>query len=222
MEGHAGADQLNPADANAVTEVAETDAPETEAPETEASETETSQSTAVIDGSDDAARASGLRRSWLVLVGLSLVLIAGGVAVAGYLALRSHDVTATTARHDAAALAAAKDCVAATHAPDAAAMSASQMKIIDCATGAFGTQATLYSGVLVDAYQAANVRVQVSDLRAAVEKNNPDGSVDVLVAVRTKISNTDTQGVEQGYRLRVNMVPVDGTYKIARLDQVSS
>ena len=214
MEGHAGADQLNPTDANAVTEVVDQTA-ETEASEAPASETS-------IDESGDLTRTSGLRRSWLVLIGLSLGLIAGGVAVAGYLALRSHDVTATTARDDAAALAAAKECVAATHAPDAAAMSASQMKIIDCATGAFGTQATLYSGVLVDAYQAANVRVQVSDLRAAVEKNNPDGSVDVLVAVRTKISNTDTQGVEQGYRLRVNMVPVDGTYKIARLDQVSS
>lgn len=221
MEGHAGTDQLNPADANAVTEDAvPTD--ETQASETQPSETPASESTSTIDGPADASRSSGLRRSWLVLLGLALVLIACGVAFAGYVALRSHDLNATTARADAAALVAAKDCVAATHAPDATAMSASQMKIIDCATGAFGTQATLYSGVLVDAYQAANVKVQVSDLRAAVEKNNPDGSVDVLVAVRTKISNTDTPGVEQGYRLRVNMVPVDGTFKIAKLDQVSS
>jgi Mce-associated membrane protein len=161
-------------------------------------------------------------RGGFAAVGAVLALMAVGVGVAGYLALRSHDASAAIARNDAAALAAAKDCVAATHAPDASAMSASQMKIIDCATGAFGTQATLYSGVLVDAYQAANVKVQVSDLRAAVEKNNPDGSIDVLVAVRTKISNSDTEGKEQGYRLRVQMVSVDGQYKVAKLDQVSS
>ena len=236
MEGHAGADQLNPTDANAVTEgvdqttkteaqeapASATEASGTEASEAQAPDTEADASETSVDGSGDLTRTPGLRRSWLVLTAAMLVLVAGAVGVAGYLALRTHDANATTARADAAALAAAKECVAATHAPDATAMSASQMKIIDCATGSFGTQATLYSGVLVDAYQAANVKVQVSDLRAAVEKNNPDGSVDVLVAVRTKISNTDTPGVEQGYRLRVNMMPVDGTYKIAKLDQVSS
>ena len=46
------------------------------------------------------------------------------------------------------------------------AMIASQSKIIECSTGEFGAQATLYSSVLVDAYQAANVKVQVSDMRA--------------------------------------------------------
>jgi Mce-associated membrane protein len=76
--------------------------------------------------------------------------------------------------------------------------------------------------VLVDAYQAANVKVAVSDMRAAVERHNGDGSVDVLVAVRVKVTNSDTADQEQGYRLRVQMAPDAGTYKIARLDQVSS
>ena len=88
---------------------------------------------------------------------------------------------------------AAKDCVAATQAPDTAAMAASQPKIIECATGDFGVQANLYSGMLVDAYQAANVKVQVSDMRAAVERHNDDGSVDVLVAVRVKVTNSEAQ-----------------------------
>ena len=122
----------------------------------------------------------------------------------------------------AAALQAAKDCVAATHAPDTAAMTAAQSKIIECSTGDFGAQATLYSSVLVDAYQAANVKVAVSDMRAAVERHNDDGSVDVLVAVRVKVTNSEAADQEQGYRLRVQMAPDDGTYKIARLDQVSS
>ena len=100
-------------------------------------------------------------------------------------------------------------------------MLASQRKIIDCATGDFGAQAALYSGVLVDAYQASKAQVQVSDLRAAVERHNPDGSMDILVALRIKLSNTTAQDQEVGYRLRVQMAPDNGTYKIARLDQVT-
>ena len=119
------------------------------------------------------------------------------------------------------ALAAAKDCVTATQAPDATAMAASQQKIVECATGDFGAQATLYSGILVDAYQAAKVQVQVSNMRAAVERHNDDGSMDILVAVRVKVSNTQAQDQEQGYRLRVRMMPEGGTYKISKLDQVS-
>jgi Mce-associated membrane protein len=151
-----------------------------------------------------------------------LVLLAAGVAAGGYLALRTNDESKALARSDSAALQAAKDCVAATQAPDTAAMIASQSKIIECSTGAFGVQAPLYSSVLADAYQAANVQVQVSDMRAAVERHNDDGSIVILVAVRTKVTNSEAAGQEQGYRLRVTMAPADGTYKIADMQQVAS
>lgn len=114
------------------------------------------------------------------------------------------------------------DCITATHAPDTAAMTESQTKILECSTGDFGAQATLYSGLLVEAYQAANVKVQVTHMRAAVERHNDDGSVIVLVAVRTKVSNSDAVGQEQGYRLRVTMAPDRGRYKIDKIDQVTS
>ena len=142
--------------------------------------------------------------------------------VGGVFAIRDHSQSETIARDDAAALQAAKDCVTATHAPDTAAMSTSQLKIIECSTGDFEVQATLYSGVLVDAYQAANVKVQVSDMRAAVERHDDNGSVDVLVAVRVKVTNSDSADQEQGYRLRVTMAPDEGKYKIAKLEQVTS
>jgi Mce-associated membrane protein len=112
--------------------------------------------------------------------------------------------------------------VAATHAPDTAAITVAQSKIIECSTGDFGVQASLYSSVLVDAYQAANVTVAVSDIRAAVEKHNDDGSFDVLVAVRVQVTNSETADQEQGYRLRLQMMPDAGTFKVARLDQVTS
>lgn len=108
-----------------------------------------------------------------------------------------------------------------TQAPDAKAMAASATKIIECSTGDFATQAKIYSGVLVDAYQAANAQVEVTNMRAAVERQNPDGTIDVLVAVRTKLSNSEQEPQEQGYRLRVRMALDDGTYKVARMDQVS-
>ena len=152
----------------------------------------------------------------------ALLVLAAGAALGGYLALRSNDQSEEIGAADAAALHAAKDCVAATHAPDTATMSAAQSKIIECSTGDFGAQASLYSSVMVEAYQAAQVKVAVSDIRAAVEKHNDDGSVDVLVAVRVKVTNSQAADQEQGYRLRVQMAPADGTYKVAKLDQVSS
>ncbi len=54
-------------------------------------------------------------------------------------------------------------------------------------TGDFGAQASLYTSTLAEAYQAAQRPMQVTDMRAAVEeRNNNDGSVDVLVALRVR------------------------------------
>jgi Mce-associated membrane protein len=207
MEGDAGTRQLNPTDADETPD-------ESLAPNAQSEE-----ATAEPAGT---RRPSRLGRGWVATIAALLLLLAVGGAVGGYLALKANQETAASARDEAAALQAAKDCVAATHAPDTAAMTVAQSKIIECATGDFGTQASLYSGVLVDAYRAANVTVQVSDIRAAVERHNDDGSFDILVAVRVKVTNSETADQEQGYRLRVQMAPADGTYKVARLDQVTS
>ena len=164
---------------------------------------------------------SRLGRTWFVGIAAALVVLAGGVGAGGYLALRSHHDSRKTAQHDAAAVEAAKDCVGATQAPDIGAMASSAQKIIECGAGAFRSQAILYSGLLVEAYQAANAHVQVSDLRAAVERNNPDGSIEILVPLRVKVSNAETQNQEAGYRLRVTMVQDEGKYRISKLDQVA-
>jgi Mce-associated membrane protein len=218
MEGDAGTRQLNP--------IGDTDADDTSAAvvTAEPSEEHAESIEPALDPALDAAprRPSRLGRGAMTALCLVLVLLAAGLGVGGYLALKAHDASEQLARNEAAALAAAKDCVSATQAPDTAAMAQSQAKIIECSTGDFGAQANLYSGVLVDAYQAANVQVQVSDLRAAVERHDPDGSIEILVAVRVKVTNSDAADQEQGYRLRVKMSPADGTYKIAQLDQVTS
>jgi Mce-associated membrane protein len=206
MEGDAGTRRLNPTDAD-------------EAPESSAASTaEPSQPAEEPAG----RRPTRLGVGWVAGICAVLLILAAGTAAGGYLALRSNTESEAIARTDAAALQAAKDCVAATHAPDTATMTVAQSKIIECSTGDFGAQASLYSSVMVEAYQAAEVKVAVSDIRAAVEKHNDDGSVDVLVAVRVKVTNSQAADQEQGYRLRVQMAPADGTYKVAKLDQVSS
>ncbi len=164
---------------------------------------------------------SRLGRGWLIGITAALLVLAGGVGTGGYFALRSNQESHAIARHDAEAVAAAKDCVAATQAPDVNAMAAGAQKIIDCSTGDFRSQAVLYSSLFVEAYQVANVHVQVSDMRAAAERRNADGSVDVLVAFRVEVSNSQTQNREIGYRLRVKMAPDEGQYRIAKLDQVA-
>jgi Mce-associated membrane protein len=163
---------------------------------------------------------SRVGRGWLAGIAAVLVLLAGAVGTGGYFALRSHHESQAIARNGDAALKAAVDCVAATQAPDTNAMVASEQKIIDCGTDAFRAQAVLYTGMLVQAYQSANVHVQVSDVRAAVERNNRDGSVDVLVAMRVTVASDQSQN-ETGYRLRVRMALDEGRYRIAKLDQVT-
>ncbi|MGV0836845.1 hypothetical protein [Mycolicibacterium thermoresistibile] len=233
MEGDAGTRQLNPTtDADdtpgesLAVETAESTEPTAETPDdSDAAPESTDEATAPTPGDEPGAedrRPSRLSRGWVAGICAALVLGAAGLAAAGYLALRSHERSENIAQIEAAALDAAKECVAATQAPDTAAMAESQAKIIECSTGDFAVQAGLYSGMLVDAYRVADVSVQVSDLRAAVEKHNDDGSVDVLVAMRVKVSNSAAADQEQGYRLRVQMAPEDGTYKVARLDQVTS
>ena len=194
------------------------DAADHEITESAAEDVAESEST---DAVDDKRGSSRLGRGWFVGIAAALVLLAGGVGAGGYLALRSHQDSRATARHDAAAVEAAKDCVAATQAPDTTAMASSAQKIIECGSGAFRSQAILYSSLLVEAYQAANAHVQVSDLRAAVERNNVDGSIEILVPLRVKVSNSETQNQEAGYRLRVTMVPDEGKYRISKLDQVA-
>ncbi len=151
-----------------------------------------------------------------------MVALSAAARVGGILLIGDNRVIEEVNRNDAAALQAAKDCVTALQAPDTAAMNAAQMKIMECSTGAFGAQAATFGGILVEAYQAANVQVQVSDMRAAVERHDPGGSVDVLVAVRIKVTNSDVADQESGYRLRVTMTPDQGRYRIDKMEQVTS
>jgi Mce-associated membrane protein len=163
---------------------------------------------------------SRVGRGWFAAIAAVLALCAGGIGAGGYLALHYHHESQQIARNNAAALKAAVECVAATQAPDTNAMAHSEQKIVDCGTDVFRSQALLYTSMLVQAYQAANIHVQVSDVRAAVERNNRDGSIDILVALRVKVASEQNQN-EAGYRLRVKMAFAEGQYRISKLDQVT-
>jgi Mce-associated membrane protein len=217
MEGDAGTRQLNPTDAE--------DAPEDPVAVSESEQTtqeQDSSATEVAEETGDDRRSPRLGRGWLAGICVALVALTAAAVVGGILLIRDNRGIDEINRSDAAALQAAKDCVTALQAPDTAAMSAAQVKIMECSTGAFGVQANSYGGILVEAYQAANVQVQVADMRAAVERHDPNGSVDVLVAVRIKVTNSDVKDQESGYRLRVTMTPDQGRYRIDKMEQVTS
>jgi hypothetical protein len=175
---------------------------------------------------DESAEPAGERRpsrmgfAWVAAITVALILFTAGVGTGAYFLIKAHHKSQETSRNNVLAIKAAVDCVSATQAPDTTAMVASEQKIIDCGTDEFRSQALLYTSMLVQAYQASNIHVQVSDVRAAVERDNDDGSVIVLVALRVKVNNDQAQN-ETGYRLRVKMAAQDGTYKIAKLDQVT-
>ncbi|OBI57816.1 Mce protein [Mycobacterium sp. E796] len=188
--------------------------PESE-PESAEAEAESAEAPAGVE-----RRPSRLGRGWLSGIAAALVLAAAGLGLGSYFAILRHHQSQVIARNDAAALKAAVDCVSATQAPDTNAMVQSEQKIIECGTDAFRSQALLYTNMVVQAYQAANVHVQVADVRAAVERNNDDGSVDVLVAMRVKVASDQSQK-ETGYRLRVKMAYAEGQYRISKLDQVT-
>ena len=166
-------------------------------------------------------RPSRVDPRWLLSVAVILTVLAGGMGVLGYLALRTHAASQALAEANAAAVAAAKDCISATQPADAAALPASQQKLTDCSTGDFGSQAAWYGAVLDEAYRAIDVSVQIPEMHAAVERSNNDGSVIALVAFRAIITQPGMTDRQNSYRVRVKMVPDNGTFKIANLDQVA-
>jgi Mce-associated membrane protein len=225
MEGHAGAGRLNSAADDSAESEAGADQTSTEVtagevdrpPDTGAGDSAAAEPESVVPGRGP----SRLGRGWVTGICAAVVLLAAGAAAGGYCALRSHQESQAIAGDNAAAVAAAKDCLAATQAPDTAALPDAQQKIVECSTGDFGAQAQLYSSMLAQAYQAADIHLQVSEMRAAVERDNDDGSIDLLMAMRVKVDNIGAQGQEVGYRLRVKMAREEGQYKIANLDQVA-
>jgi Mce-associated membrane protein len=220
MEGDAGTRQLNPTDAKDAPDdsVAVTDHEQTNSENLDADDpTQDAQASEEID-----RRPPRLGRGWVAGICAGLLALTVAAVVGGVLLIRDNRGIEEINRNDAAALQAAKDCVTALQAPNTDAMSAAQMKIMDCSTGAFGAQASTFGGILVEAYQAANVKVTVSEMRAAVERHDPNGSVDVLVAVRIKVTNSDVADQESGYRLRVTMTEDEGQYRIDKMEQVTS
>lgn len=164
---------------------------------------------------------SRLSGRWLGSIAAALVLLAGAAVAGGYLAMRAHRQAQAITRADTTAIAAAEECLVATQPADAAALAASRHKLSECSTHGFGSQIAWYGAILADAYQAANVRVRVPDIRAAVERHDDDGSILVLVAFRAVISEAGMADRQNNYRLRVKMVPEQGRFKVAELDQVA-
>lgn len=206
MEGDAGSGQLTPI-------------PPLEADETV--EPDPALSDQVTDAGNDMPVSRLASGRWLTGIIAAIAVGALLLTAAGVVALLGHRKNAAAVNDEVLAVAAAKDCITATQAPDVKAMKDSQRKIVECATENYAPQANLYSGLLADAYQTVNAQVKITDMRAAAERHNSDGSIDVLVATRVAMSNVQQQDQELSYRLRVRMVPDGGRYKIDSIEPVS-
>jgi Mce-associated membrane protein len=209
MEGDAGTSRLNPtAPAEDSADGLNTEAPADPTP---------------YEDEVPGSAPSRVSRAWFACIGAVLLLLTGGMVAGGFFALDAHDKNKHAAQDESDAVIAAKDCVLATNAPDPTTMAKSVQKILDCSTGDFGAYAKLMAPMMVDAYQEANAKVEVTTIRAAAEKLNDDGTIDVLVAWRFKVpTNPDQQNQETGLRMRATMKPEDGKYKIGKLEQVMS
>jgi Mce-associated membrane protein len=164
---------------------------------------------------------SGLSPRWLVAIAVGLTLLAGGMGVGCYLATDTHRHSQALAGAEAAAIAVAEDCVAATQPADLAGLTASRRTLSECTTGDFANQAAWYGEILSEAYQAVNVRVQVPEIHAAVERANDDGSIVALVAFRATVSQAGAADRDNSYRMRVRLVSENGKFKVSQLDQVA-
>lgn len=223
MEGDAGTVPLSTDEDQ---QTADTSAKDAEGAEGVAADTEQdapdvpegSADTVAVDAEPAPSRLGRRRQAGICVL---LLLLAAGLVAAGLIGLRDHAASQALARENVEAIAAARECVLATQAPDGRDIALAQQKILTCTAGEFRTQVTLYAEMFVHAYQAAKVHVELTEMGAAVERNNPDGSIDILVAFRVRIDNIETQGKEVGYRLRAQMVRDDGQYRIAKLDQVA-
>ena len=133
MEGDAGASRLTPndtdedpslnpdpvADDPTAEETAEDSLESDDATDHEITESDAEDLAEVTDVESDPRGTSRLGRGWFIGIAAAFVVLAGGLGAGGYfVALRSHLDSQATARHDVAAVEAAKDCVGATQAPD--------------------------------------------------------------------------------------------------------
>lgn len=182
---------------------------------------DTSAEDIAADAATGEPAASRLGRRQQAGICVLLLLLALGLVAAGVIGLRDHAASRVLARENAEAVAAAKECVLANQAPDITDLATAQQKILNCAAGELRTRIALEAEIIVHAFQAAKVHTELTEMGAAVERNNPDGSVDVLVAFRIRADNVEAKGKEVGYRLRVQMVRDEGQYRMAKIDQVA-
>lgn len=176
----------------------------------------------LLQGSESVVlqRVSRLSRRRQRTIAVLLTVVTAAIAVLSHLALREHWRSQKGTEVQAAAIAAVKACLAATQPSDAAAIPAIQRMLDECSTGDFKTHMAVYGAVLSEAYHAENVHVQPPEIDAAVEHINDDGSIIALAAFRTNISQAGMPDRYNSYRIRVLMMPDNGTFKIAKLEQV--
>lgn len=148
------------------------------------------------------------------LVGIVLLI----TAVALQLQHKQSDDSRTK---DAAIVAAASQGVVEMLSIDHATADADIASILDDATGEWKSDFEGRSGSFASVVRDASVSTTGEVLGAGLEAHNPDGSSTVLVAARSKVTNTAGADEEpRSWRLRVGVTEQDGSFKISKMEFV--
>ena len=163
-----------------------------------------------------------LHRSRVLVLGASTiaVVIVAFVAISAVL-IHQHSSVVAARDTDAKIIDSVREDVTALIAPTFEDAQGSAQKILDGATGDWASQFEPNMDAFAQALTEAKVQSSADISEIGIERHNDDGTIDVLVAATSKVTNTAAQQEStRAWRLRVNVAEVDGEYKLAKVDPV--
>lgn len=163
--------------------------------------------------------AAGARRRTIGAL-VVLALIAGGVGASLWMYSTHRDHVAAENRR-AAYVQAASQAVVNMTSIDFEHAEADVQRVLDAATGEFRDDFDKRGPAFVEVIRKSRVATDGKIGLAGVERVGPDGSMVVLVASNSTVSNAaGAQNEDRAWRLRVTVVPVDGDLKISKVEFV--
>ncbi|MDF3312680.1 hypothetical protein P3H15_47940 [Rhodococcus sp. T2V] len=159
------------------------------------------------------------RRSVLAAM-LSGLVLAGLLTTAG-LFENAHRTSLEESDQDLIVLGSARQAVINLISPNAQDAAASADRIVNDATGDWLSEFQSTKDEFVSAIAQSKTESNGEILGAGLEGRNDDGSATILVAAVSKVTNAaGAQDEPRTWRLRVEVVAADGTYKLSKVEVV--
>lgn len=159
-------------------------------------------------------------RKTLVIGAVAVLLLIAGIVVNVLLYLDHGDRTDAQTRRDRY-VEVAKQTVVNMTSLDHEHAQRDVNRVLASATGEFRTDFEKRGAAFTEVIQKSKVATKGQVALAGVEKENPDGSLVVMIASNSQVSNAaGAQNEDRAWRLRVTVVDVDGTPKVSKVEFV--